>query len=56
MVNAFYKDVDVPQTSIVVKMMLKRAWTRKDVNINHPSLLHVMKGFSPFIMIVLKKD
>ena len=37
-------------------MIIKRAWTRKNGNINRPSLLHAMERFSPFIMLDLSED
>ena len=54
--NTFYDDADVPLTSPLLNMIIKRAWTRKNGNINRPSLLHAMEVLSPFIMLDLSKD
>ena len=56
MSNTLYDDADVPLTDPILKMIIKRAWTRKDGNMNIPYLLHVMDGMSPFTMIDLSKD
>ena len=37
-------------------MVMKRAWTGKDGNINRFSLLHAMGGLSPFTMLDLNED
>ena len=54
--NAFCNDADVMQTSLLLKMIMKRAWTRKDVNVIQPSLLHAMEGLPPFTMLNLNED
>ena len=51
MANAFYDDADVPLTSPLLNMIMKRAWTEKDGNVTRPSLLHAMEGLSPFRML-----
>ena len=56
MLNTFYDDADVPLTSPLLKMIIKRSWTGKDGNINRTSLLHAMEGFSPFTMLDLSED
>ena len=56
MSNWFYDDADVPLTSPLLNMIIKRAWTWKDVNINRPSLLYAMEGFSTFTMLDLSED
>ena len=56
MSNTFYDDNKVPLTSPLLKMIIKRAWTGKDVNINRPSLLHAMERFSQFTMLDCSED
>ena len=56
MLNTFYDDADVPLTSPLLNMIIKRAWTRKKGNINRPSLIHAMEGLSPFTMLDLSED
>ena len=56
MSNAFYDDTEVPLTTPLLNMIIKRAWTGKDVNINRPSLLHAMEGFSKFTMLDCSED
>ena len=56
MANTFFDDADVPLTSQLLKMVMKRAWTGKDGNINRPSLMHAMDGLSPFTMLDLNED
>ena len=46
----FYEDSDVPLTSSMIKMVMKRAWTGKDGNINWLSIIYAMEGLSPFLM------
>ena len=54
--NTFFEDADVPMTSQLLKMIIKRSWTDKDGNINRPSLVHAMEGLSPFTMLDLNGD
>ena len=54
--NTFYDNTNVPLTSPLLKMTIKRAWTGKYGNINRPSLLHAMEVLSPFTMLYLSKD
>ena len=54
--NVFYEDADVPLTSSLLKMVIKRAWTGKDGNITRPSLVHAMDGLSPFLMLDISED
>ena len=56
METALYDDADVPLTSLLLKMILKRNWTGKDGKVTRPSLLHAMEGLSPFTMIDLNAD
>ena len=56
MSNTFYDDAGVPLTAPLLNMIIKRAWTGKDVNINRPSLLHDMERLSPFTMLYLRED
>ena len=56
MSNTFYDDAGIPLTAPLLKMIIKRAWTRKDGNMNRPSLLHAMDGLSPFTMLDLSED
>lgn len=56
MTNFFYEDADVPLTSPLLKMIMKRAWCGKDGNVTRPSLLHAMDGLSPFTMLDLNED
>ena len=56
MSNTFYDDADFPLTAPLLKMTIKRAWTRKDGNINRPPLLHYMEVLSPFTVLDLHKD
>ena len=56
MENTYFDDADVLLTSQLLKMVMKRAWTGKDGNINRPSLLHAMDGLSPFTMLYLNGD
>ena len=53
MANTYFDDADVPLTSQILKMVMKRAWTGKDGNINRPSLMHTMDGLSQFTMMDL---
>ena len=54
--NVFYDDADVPLTSSLLKMVIKRAWTGKDGNVTRPSLVHAMEGLSPFLMLDMTED
>ena len=56
MVNTLFEDADVPMTSQLLKMIMKRSWTVKYGNINRLSLVHSMDGLSPFTMLVLNED
>uniref|UniRef100_A0A7S2R2L1 Uncharacterized protein n=1 Tax=Eucampia antarctica TaxID=49252 RepID=A0A7S2R2L1_9STRA len=56
MANVYYDDADVPMTAQMLKMIMKRAWTGKDGNINRPSLVHAMDGLSPFTMLDPNED
>lgn len=52
----YYDDADIPLTNSLLKMIRKRAWTRKDGNISRPSLVNAMEGLSPFAMVDMDKD
>ena len=54
--NYYYEDTDVPLTSSLLKLIMKRAWIRKYENINRLSLIHAMEFLSPFAMLDLPKD
>ena len=56
MESKLYDDADGPLTAPLLKMIIKRAWTRKDGNMNRPSLLHAMDGLSHFTMLYLSED
>ena len=56
MATTYYNDSKVPLTAPLLKMMVRRAWTGKDGNINRPSLLHAMDGITLFAMIDLNED
>mmetsp|Transcript_15051 Transcript_15051/g.17305 ORF Transcript_15051/g.17305 Transcript_15051/m.17305 type:complete len:184 (+) Transcript_15051:254-805(+) len=56
MANTYFDASDVPLTSQLLKMVMKRARTGKYGNINTPFLLHAMDGLSPFIMLDLNED
>ena len=56
MANIYFYNSDVPLTSQLLKMAMKRAWTGKDGNINRLSLLHAMDGLSPFTMLDFNED
>ena len=56
MATVYYEDADVPLTSQLLKMLVKRSWTGKDGNINRPSMLHAMEGLTPFAMRDLNED
>ena len=56
MATTYYDDAEVPLTGPLLKMILKRAWTGKDGNINRPSLIHAMDGLTPFAMLDLNED
>ena len=56
MQNTFYDESDVPLTARLLERITKRAWTRKDGNINRPTLLHSMEGFSLLTMLDLSED
>ena len=56
MSSTFYDDAEFPLTAPLLKMIFKRDWTRKDGNINRPSLLHSMGGLSPFTMLDMIED
>ena len=55
MTNTFFDNSDVPITSQLLKMVMKRAWTGKDGNINRPYLMHVMDGLLLFNMLDLNE-
>ena len=55
MSNTLYDDADVPLTAPFMKMIINRACTRKDGNMNRPYLLHAMYGLSPFTMLDLSE-
>ena len=42
MTNTFYDDANVPLITRLLKMIINKAWTGKDGNINMPSLLYDM--------------
>lgn len=54
--NTQYDDAEVPLTSVLLKMALKRNWAGKDGNIKRPSLIHAADGLSPFLVIDLDED
>ena len=54
--NTIFEDADVPMTTQLLKMIMKRSWTRKYGNINRLSLVHSMDGLSPFTMLDLNED
>ena len=56
MVNTYVGDADVPLTSQLLKMVMKRAWTGKDGNINRTSLMQAMDGLYQFTMLDLNED
>ena len=56
MANTFFEDADLPMTSQLLKMIMKRSWAGKYGNINHPSLVNAMDGLSPFTMLDLNED
>ena len=55
MANTYFDDADVPLTSQLLKMVMKRACTGKDGNINRPFLMHAMDGLSLFTMLDLNE-
>ncbi len=56
MENSFYEDAEVPLTSALLKMIVKRAWMGKDGNIKKPSLVNAMEGLTPFTCAFLDDD
>ena len=54
--NAKYEDAEVPLTSVLLKLVLKRNWIGKDGNIKRPSLIHAADGLSPFLVLDLDED
>ena len=56
MSNTYFDEAEVPLTLQLIKMIVKRAWTGKDGNINRPSLIHAMEGLTPFAMLDLNED
>ena len=56
MLNTFYDDTDVLLPAPLLKMIIKRACTGKDGNINRLSLLHAMDRLSPFTMLYISED
>ncbi len=54
--HTHYDDAEVPMTTPLLKMLIKRAWVGKDGNIKRPSLLHATDGLSPFICQDLDED
>ena len=56
MATAYYKDVEVPLTGPLLKMIVKQSWTGKDRNVNRPSLIYVMDGLALFVMINLNEN
>ena len=55
MANTYFDDSDIPLTSQLLKMVMNRAWTGKDGNINLPSLMHAMDGLYLFTMLDLNE-
>ena len=56
MENMYYDDADVPLSTPLLKMALKRSWVGKDGNIRRPSLIHATDGLSPFVCLELDED
>ena len=56
MANSYFEDADVPMAAQLLKMIMKRAWTGKYVNINRPSLKHSINNLSPFTMLDLNEE
>ena len=54
--NVHFEDAEVPITTPLLKMALKRNWVGKDSNISRPSLLYANEGLSPFICLDLNED
>ena len=55
MANTLFEDTDVPMTSQLLNMIMKRSWTGKDGNIDRLSLVHDMDGLSHFTMLDLNE-
>ena len=53
MANIYYDDADVPLTSPLLNMIMKRSCTGRDGNVTRLSLVHTMEGLSPFTMMDL---
>ena len=56
MANTFFEHADLPMTSQLPKMIMKRSWTGKDGNINQLFIVNVMDGLLPFPMLDLNED
>ena len=54
--NVYYDDAEVPLSTPLLKMALKRNWVGKDGNIRRPSLIHAADGISPFLCLELDED
>ena len=54
--TSYYDDAEVPLTSLLLKMIVKRSWAGKEGNIKKPSLTHAMEGLSPFTCAAIDDD
>ena len=54
--NVVFNDADVPLTTPLLKMIVKRKWLGKDGDTRLPSILNAMEGLSPFPMADIDAD
>jgi hypothetical protein len=56
MENMYYDDADIPLSTPLLKMALKRSCVGKNGNIHRPSLIYATDGLSPFSCLELDED
>jgi hypothetical protein len=56
MSTTYYDDAEVPLTSQLIKMVMKRSWVGKDGNVRFPSLINALEGLSPFLCVAMEED
>ena len=52
----FYNDAEVPLSTPLLKMALKRNWIGKDGNVAKPSLTYAAEGLSPFLCLDMDEE
>ena len=54
--NNYYYNADESLILHLLKIIMKRLWISKEININGPYLIHKMEGLSPFSILNLSED